>query len=38
MTEMKQINWAGMGLATAIVGIEFGFTDSAPCNGFLFQG
>ena len=25
MTEMKQLNWASIGLAIAVVGIEFGF-------------
>ncbi len=25
MTELKQLNWASIGLAVAIVGIEFGF-------------
>ena len=25
MTEIKQLNWASVGLAIAIVGIEFGF-------------
>ena len=25
MTEIKQLNWASMGLAIAVVGIEFGF-------------